>query len=148
MFLTNFQTQDGVLIDGTEIPANKPTLSRAQQSTFSIYKYKKTLKILVGASPGGIISFMSPAYGGLTSDRQIVERSNLHRMCDPGDNIMADKDFDVDDLFAPYRIHINIPTFLWKKIEFHLELSNVIERLLARECILNKLLVRLKRTKF
>ena len=58
--------------------------------------------------------FFKGAYGGSTSDRQIVKRSNLHTICDPGDNIMADKGFDVDELLAPYRIHLNIPTFFRK----------------------------------
>ncbi|XP_062594027.1 uncharacterized protein LOC134255513 [Saccostrea cucullata] len=42
-----------------------------------------------------------PAYGGSTSDRQVVERSPLINICDPGDLIMSDKGFNVQDLFAP-----------------------------------------------
>jgi hypothetical protein len=36
-------------------------------------------------------------------------------MCDPGDSIMADKGFNVQDLFAPYNVTINVPTFKKKK---------------------------------
>jgi len=36
-------------------------------------------------------------------------------MCDPGDEIMADKGFNVDDLFLPYQVSLNIPTFFKKK---------------------------------
>jgi len=32
-----------------------------------------------------------------------VERSNLVNKCDPGDEIMADKGFNVDDLFLPWQ---------------------------------------------
>ena len=67
------------------------------------------MKALVGASPGGLFTYVSPAYGGLTSDRQIVERSGLNALLDPGDKIMADKGFNVEDLILPYRVTLNIP---------------------------------------
>lgn len=47
--------------------------------------------------------------------RQIVERSNLTTLCDPGDSIMADKGSNVQGIFAPYDVAINIPTFLARK---------------------------------
>ena len=71
--------------------------------------------MLVGATPGGQISYISPAYGGSTSDRQVVERSPLVNICDPGDSIMSDKGFNVQDLFAPKDVKVNIPTFFKKK---------------------------------
>lgn len=104
-----------VIVDGTECPVKKPKPPIAQQSTFSTYKNRNTIKVLAGATPGGLISYLSPAYGGSSSDRQIVERSNLTTVCDPGDSIMADKGFNVQDIFAPYDVAINIPTFFSKK---------------------------------
>ena len=55
------------------------------------------------------VSYISDAYGGSTSDRQIVDRSSLKRDCDTGNSIMADKGFDVQDIFAPYDVTVNIP---------------------------------------
>lgn len=104
-----------VMFDGTECPIKRPRLPRAQQSTFSTYKNRNTMKVLVGATPAGLISYVSPAYGGSTSDRQIVERSNIPAMCDPGDSVMADKGFNVQDIFAPYDVSINIPAFFRKQ---------------------------------
>ena len=103
------------IIDGTECPIKRPSLPKAQQSTFSTYKNRNTLKVLVGSTPGGLISYVSPAFGGSTSDRQIIERSNIPSMCDPGDSIMADKGFNVQDIFAPYDVAINIPAFFKKQ---------------------------------
>ena len=104
-----------IIIDGTECPVMKPKSPIAQQATFSTYKNRNTIKLLVGATPGGLVNYVSPAYGGSTSDRQICERSKLLTLCDKGDSIMADKGFNVQDLFAPYDVTINIPTFFRKK---------------------------------
>ena len=104
-----------VILDGTEIPILRPTDPVAQRATWSSYKNRNTAKVVVGITPGGLVSYVSPAYGGSTSDRQIVERSNLMRMCDPYDEIMVDKGFNVDDLFLPYRVKVNILLFFKKK---------------------------------
>ena len=40
---------------------------------------------------------------------------SLPSMCDPGDETMADKGFNVEDMFIPYHVAINIPTFFKKK---------------------------------
>ena len=104
-----------VIVDGTECPIKKPKEPVAQQATFSTYKNRNTVKVLVGVSPGGLTTYVSPAYGGSASDRQICERSRLPEMCDPGDSIMADKGFNVQDLFEASMVTINIPTFFHKK---------------------------------
>lgn len=60
-------------------------------------------------------SFVSSVYGGSTSDRQIIERSTeLLEKFEPGDSVLADKGFDVEDILAAYRITLNIPTFFRK----------------------------------
>ena len=102
------------IIDGTEIPIKRPGLPKAQQSTFSTYKNRNTVNILVGCTPGGLISYISPAYGGSTSDRQIIERSKIPKFCDPGDSIMADKGFNVQDIFAPLQRRNKHPCFFQK----------------------------------
>jgi hypothetical protein len=104
-----------VVVDGTECPIKKPKEPVLQQATFSTYKNRNTVKVLVGLSPGGLVTYLSPAYGGSTSDRQICERSNLPDICDPGDSIMADKGFNVQDMFERSMVKINIPTFFHKK---------------------------------
>ncbi|XP_033759277.1 uncharacterized protein LOC117341516 [Pecten maximus] len=113
-FKQKFPTTRAVL-DGTEFPIKKPSSPRAQQATFSTYKNRNTMKSMIGCTPGGLINFISPAYCGSTSDRQIVERSDLKNMCNPGDSLMADKGFNVQDIFAPRDVTINIPSFFKKK---------------------------------
>ena len=84
-----------VIVDGTECPIQRPKQPSKQQATFSTYKNMNTVKVLVGMTPGGLVSFVSTAYGRSASDRQIVERSDLFQLCEPGDSIMADKGFNV-----------------------------------------------------
>ena len=110
----NFPTTR-VIVDGTEMPVKKPKLPGAQQVSFSTYKNRNTAKALIGVSPGGLVSFVSDAYGGSTTDRQIVERCGLTQLVEPGDSIMADKGFDVQDIFAPYDVTVNMPTFFRKR---------------------------------
>lgn len=93
----------------------KPSNPVSQRATFSSYKNRNTVKVVVGSTPGGLVSYLSPAYGGAASDRQIIERSGLTDMCCASDSIMADKGFNVQDLFAAKDITVNIPTFFKKK---------------------------------
>ncbi|KAL0839830.1 hypothetical protein ABMA28_016457 [Loxostege sticticalis] len=100
------------IIDSTEVPICKPTNPLSQQATFSNYENKNTIKFLIGATPGGLISYCSDGYGGSTSDRQLIERSPLTKLCQAGDVIMADKGFNVQDIFASKNVAVKIPTFL------------------------------------
>ena len=57
-----------------------------------------------------------PAFPALPlGGNQIRERSRLPIMCEPGDSIMADKGFDVQDLFDGSMVTVNIPTFIREK---------------------------------
>jgi len=60
------------------------------------------------------VSYVSDAYGGSTSDRQICERSDLIKkpLFTSGDSIMADRGFNVQDLFASKDVQVNIPSFM------------------------------------
>lgn len=58
-----------VIIDCTEIPIKRPENPLSQQQTYSNYKSCNTLKILVGMSPTGTVTFVCDAYGGTISDR-------------------------------------------------------------------------------
>ena len=61
----------------------------AHQATFSSYKNKNTVKVFVGTSPGGLVTYVLPAYGGSTSDCKICERSSLTEICEPSDSVVV-----------------------------------------------------------
>ncbi|KAJ8671851.1 hypothetical protein QAD02_003110 [Eretmocerus hayati] len=86
------------IVDGTEFEIERPTNPRDQQSTFSQYKNRNTMKAGLMRTPGGLTSYHTPAYGGSTSDRQLIGRCDFLQNCQPGDVIMADKGFNVQDL--------------------------------------------------
>jgi len=61
------------ILDCTEGGMEKPSLAKAQAQTYSSYKSKNTWKKLISITPGGVVSFISKAYGGSASDRYITE---------------------------------------------------------------------------
>ena len=85
-----------VIIDATEFAVERPSSLLSQSSTFSTYKNRNT----VGIMPSRAISFVSDCYEGSISDKKLVEVSGLLEKLDPGDEIMAEKGFLIQDMLA------------------------------------------------
>ena len=98
-----------VVIDATEIFIEQPSSPVAQQQTFSSYKNHNTLKVLIGITPSGAISFVSKLYGGSTSDRELTIQSGILELLEPGDSVMADKGFTIADLLSARGVSLNMP---------------------------------------
>ncbi|XP_065901947.1 uncharacterized protein [Dysidea avara] len=101
-----------IIIDATEFYIERPSSLLSQACTFSSYKNRNTVKVLIGVTPSGAISFVSEAYEGSISDRKLVALSGIIEKLEPGDEIMADKGFTIEDLLIPYGIRLNMPPFL------------------------------------
>ena len=101
-----------VIIDATEFRLERPSSLLSQSCTFSAYKNTNSVKVLIGVTPSGAISFVSPCYEGSISDRRLVEVSGLLQKLEPGDEVMADKGFQIQDILAPLGVRLNIPPFL------------------------------------
>ena len=100
-----------VIIDCTEFFIEMPSSYRSQSVTFSSYKNHNTAKGLLGISPSGYPSFVSSLYVGRVSDKKITKDCGILDLLEPGDQIMADRGFDIaDDL--PSGVTLNIPAFL------------------------------------
>ena len=63
-FKFSFGNKTTVIIDCFEVFYVEPTILLARAQTFSSYKHHNTVKILIGITPQGCISFVSEAGGG------------------------------------------------------------------------------------
>ncbi|KAJ8942509.1 hypothetical protein NQ314_010062 [Rhamnusium bicolor] len=103
-----------VIIDCTETKIEKPLNPASQQVTYSTYKSANTLKVLVGISNSGCVTFVSDAYGGSISDRELFEKCGIINLFQRGDIIFGDRGFNIQDLVSHMDITVNMPQFLKK----------------------------------
>ena len=70
-----------------------------------------SFKVLIGVAPNAVMTYVSPLYPGSTSDKVVVETSQVLSHFVAGDLILAG--FLIEDI-APEGESINIPPFLDK----------------------------------
>lgn len=107
-----------VVLDCTEIFVQHPSNLTQQIVTYSYYKGDNTWKFMTGVSPAGNLINISRAYGGRVSDKTIFEQSYLLDQLDPGDSIMVDRGFLVDEICDRNRVKVIRPPFLHDKKQF------------------------------
>lgn len=85
-----------------------------QSSTWSNYKQHNTAKYLVGVTPNGAISFISPTFVGSISDPELTRCSGLLSKLDGKGkvSVMADRGFTIRDQLQSIGVELNIPPFL------------------------------------
>lgn len=100
------------IIDCFEIFIDTPSNMKARAATYSTYKSNNTVKYFISISPHGVVNFISKGWGGRFSDRAIVERSPkfLNSLL-PGDVVLADRGFTIQDLLALHNVKLEIPAF-------------------------------------
>ena len=123
-----------IIIDCFEVFIERPTSQMARSQTWSNYKHHNTIKYLIGITPQGSVAFISQGWGGRTSDVHLTENSGLLQKLLPGDLILADRGFTIEDTVGLYCAEVNIPPFTKGKRQ----LSKVevdAARRLSRVCI-------------
>ena len=100
-----------VIIDCTEIFCERARNLTLRALTWSNYKHHNTLKILVGISPTGTVSFISKAFGGRASDKAITQKSGFLNILEYGDQVLADRGFLIEEELASRGATLAIPSF-------------------------------------
>ncbi|KAJ8671471.1 hypothetical protein QAD02_002730 [Eretmocerus hayati] len=104
-----------IVLDCTEIFIQKPQNLCCRIQVYSNYKGGDTIKFMTGVSPGGNMTFISKPYGGRYSDSAIFEQSGLVELLEPGDGVMVDKGFLIDEMCEMHRLCLIRLPFLTKK---------------------------------
>lgn len=103
------------IIDCTELYIEKPFKIAAQRSTYSSCKARNTFKVLVGISPIPHFNFASQLLTGSVSDKEIVAKSGFLKHLNPGDAVMGDKGFNIQDLMALHEERLIAPPLMRKE---------------------------------
>ena len=99
------------IIDCFEVFCERPKSLKARAQTWSNYKHHNTVKFLIAIAPQGVISFVSKGWGGRASDKHITENSGILSHLLPGDQILADRGFNVEETAGLYCAEVKIPPF-------------------------------------
>ena len=70
-----------------------------------------SFKLFTGVASNGVLTYISKLYPGSISDKQIVQQSGFLKHFVPGDLILADKGFLIQDI-VPKGMAVNISPFL------------------------------------
>ena len=100
-----------IIIDCTDLEIATPELMSEQSATYSTYRGLNSFKVIIGVTPNALITHVSGLFPGSVSDKSIVQESGLLEHFVPGDLILADKVFLIQDLL-PSVVSVNIPPFL------------------------------------
>ena len=58
-----------------------------------------------------LVTYVSPLYTGSISDKEITRKSGLLNLLEPGDEVMVDKGFTIDDFLSSVGASLVIPPF-------------------------------------
>ena len=124
-FQESFGKKVAIIIDCFEIFIERPSSLEARAATWSNYKHKNTVKILLGIAPQGLISFVSDTWGGRVSDKYLTDHCGLLKKLLPGDIVLADRGFDISESVGMMQATLHIPAFTKGKSQLSaLEVEN------------------------
>ena len=100
-----------LIIDCFEVFIERPASLLARAQTYSNYKKHNIIKFLIGITPQGSVAYISKGWGGRVSDVHLTENCGLLQKLSPGDMILADRGFTIQDSAGMYCAEVRIPPF-------------------------------------
>ncbi|XP_072176348.1 uncharacterized protein [Diadema setosum] len=100
-----------IIMDCTEVFIEQPSDLLARAHVWSNYKHHSTVKFLIGITPQGSVCFVSRCWGGRATDTEITQNSNLIDRLTPGDLILADRGFFVNEYCGMAMAEVKVPPF-------------------------------------
>lgn len=134
-----------VVLDCTEIFIERASSKVINSETYSSYKGTTTLKGLIGVSPSGEVTFVSTLYEGSISDKEITKQSGILSLLEPGDEVMVDKGFLINDLLSPINVALVIPPFLSHRGQFTREEVTATQKIARLRIHVERAIGRIKR---
>ena len=98
---------------------------------------------MLGISPAGFPRFVSNLYAGRVSDKKITKDCGILKLLEPGDQVMADRGFDLED-DLPAGVTLNIPAFLEGKDQLSAEDEIVTRRIASVRVHVERAIARIK----
>jgi hypothetical protein len=111
IFQLEFGNVVSIVIDCFEIYTEMPAALHAKSAMHSIYKNHNTVKVLIGITPAGMISFVSDGFTGHTSDKAIFSASGLADKLLLDDVVMCDRGFRIQNEVEERQAHVILPAF-------------------------------------
>ncbi|XP_012563536.2 uncharacterized protein LOC100198014 [Hydra vulgaris] len=102
-------------VDCTEFFCEMPRDYGKQGNNYSSYKHHCTMKCLIAVNPHGAACFVSNLFEGSIDDVTIFQQCGILSFINPGDSLLVDKGFTIQDLLLPKQATIYIPAFFGKR---------------------------------
>jgi len=106
-FQKNFRKR-AIIIDCFEVFIERSTSLMARAQT---YRKHNTVKFLIGITPQGSVAFISKGWGGRVSDVHITENCGLLKNLLPGNIVLADLGFNIQEAAGLLCAEVRLPPF-------------------------------------
>ena len=100
-----------MILDCFEIFIEKSSDQEARTQTYSSYKSHDTIKFLIGRAPQGVIILISKGWGGKNGEKHITENAGFLKHILPGEVVLADRGFNIEDSLSLCGIQLKIGAF-------------------------------------
>ena len=110
-FRRNFGQKVVVIMECFELFTQRASSALNKVYTYFNYKHHQTIKYLIGIAPPGVEIFISEGWGGRTSDKHLTEQCGVLKNLLPGDIVMVDRGFNIEESVRFYQAELAIPEY-------------------------------------